>query len=70
METCQVIIILHGNGIDIFTLFYYNILMKTKPRILHKCLRCGYEWLSRKEHPKVCARCRNPYWDKPRGNNK
>lgn len=23
-----------------------------------KCLKCSYEWDNRKEHPKVCPRCK------------
>ena len=41
---------------------------KTKgPKIYKvKCTRCGYEWIPRTLKPKVCAKCRSPYWDKPR----
>jgi len=39
--------------------------VKTERHLL-TCLRCGHIWLSNKEKPKVCARCRNPYWDIPR----
>lgn len=33
-----------------------------------KCERCGHEWIPRdkKESPRVCPRCKSPYWDKPR----
>jgi rubrerythrin len=32
-----------------------------------RCLRCGYTWLPRgKKLPKVCPKCKNPYWKKPR----
>jgi len=33
---------------------------------VHKCLRCGHEWPSKQEHPITCAKCRSPYWDKPK----
>jgi len=35
----------------------------------HKCLRCGYVWVSRKEHPLHCAnpKCHSPYWNIERG---
>jgi len=26
------------------------------------CLRCGYEWYSIKENPKVCPRCKRYDW--------
>ena len=31
------------------------------------CLRCGYEWQSKVEHPKRCPgpKCKSQYWDKP-----
>jgi predicted Zn-ribbon and HTH transcriptional regulator len=30
------------------------------------CLRCGYTWNIRTEHPRRCPHCKSPYWDKPR----
>ena len=40
------------------------------------CDRCGYRWASRngtglrdKTDPSVCAKCKSPYWNKPRKNN-
>lgn len=33
----------------------------------YTCTRCGYEWQGRTEaDPMVCAKCKSPYWDKPR----
>ncbi len=39
------------------------------------CDRCGYRWASRngtglrdKTDPRVCAKCKSPYWNKPRKN--
>lgn len=37
-----------------------------KKKSARECLRCGYKWTSRKKIVKVCARCRNPYWNIPR----
>jgi len=34
------------------------------PRV--KCLRCGYEWVPRVENPVTCAKCKNPFWNKPK----
>ena len=34
-----------------------------------QCERCGHEWPTRLEHPVRCARCRSPYWNKPKGGN-
>jgi len=32
-----------------------------------KCFRCEHTWLPREdEHPKVCPKCKSPYWDTPR----
>lgn len=32
-----------------------------------KCLRCGHEWFSKGgKPPRRCAKCKTPYWDKPR----
>lgn len=33
---------------------------------LATCNRCGYEWEIRVNNPRTCARCRSPYWNKPR----
>ena len=33
---------------------------------IHKCLRCEYEWPSRKEKPLRCAKCKTPYWNIPK----
>ena len=31
------------------------------------CLRCGHKWYKRNpEIPKVCPKCKTPYWDRPR----
>ena len=31
-----------------------------------KCLRCGYEWQTKKRNPVQCAKCHSVLWDKPR----
>jgi hyperosmotically inducible periplasmic protein len=33
-----------------------------------RCERCGHEWVPRRgaKPPKVCPRCKSPYWDTPR----
>ncbi len=35
-----------------------------------KCDRCGHEWVPRKEdeEPRVCPKCKSPYWNVPRKN--
>jgi len=39
---------------------------------LKKCLRCGHIWLPRETTKiiKTCPKCRSPYWDTPRQENK
>jgi predicted Zn-ribbon and HTH transcriptional regulator len=34
----------------------------------YRCERCEHEWVPRdKDHePKVCPRCKSPYWNTPR----
>ena len=36
----------------------------------YKCERCGYEWIPRKKnkYPRVCPKCKSPYWDRPKIN--
>lgn len=32
-----------------------------------RCHRCEHEWLPREDRrPRVCPRCKSPYWDTPR----
>jgi DNA-directed RNA polymerase subunit RPC12/RpoP len=38
---------------------------------VYVCLRCGHSWVSRpalswRGRPARCAKCRSPYWDRPR----
>ena len=40
---------------------------KKVPLMGYRCERCSHEWLPRKEkEPKVCPKCKSPYWDRPR----
>jgi len=37
----------------------------------YRCHRCGHEWVPRESSdpgrdPKVCPKCKSPYWDRPR----
>jgi len=35
----------------------------------YRCNRCGHEWKPRQStegEPKVCPKCKSPYWNKPR----
>lgn len=34
----------------------------------NKCFRCSHEWISsdKSQIPKVCPKCKSPYWDRPR----
>ena len=37
----------------------------------NRCYRCEYTWESKsKKLPKVCPRCKSPYWDRPRRKRK
>ena len=33
-----------------------------------RCERCDHEWIPRNgnRQPKVCPKCKSPYWDRPR----
>jgi predicted Zn-ribbon and HTH transcriptional regulator len=33
-----------------------------------RCERCGHEWVPKdiKQEPRVCPKCKSPYWNKPR----
>lgn len=34
----------------------------------YRCERCGHEWVPREgtEEPRVCPKCKSPYWDSPK----
>lgn len=33
----------------------------------YRCERCQHEWVPRAEvEPKVCPKCKSPYWNTPR----
>jgi len=43
--------------------------MSKVPVLGYHCQRCGHEWLSRKNskgEPRVCPKCKSPYWNRPR----
>lgn len=46
----------------------YNMPMKATKATICTCSRCGHEWITRLngKAPIRCAKCRSPYWDKPR----
>jgi len=33
----------------------------------YSCIRCHHEWPSKQERPRVCPKCKSPWWDTPRG---
>jgi len=30
----------------------------------YRCKRCGHEWIPRMASPRVCPKCKSPYWEK------
>lgn len=33
----------------------------------HNCKRCNHTWIPRSDNkPRVCSKCKSPYWDKER----
>jgi hypothetical protein len=38
----------------------------------YRCERCAHEWLPRQkdEEPRVCPKCKSPYWNRPRKDEK
>ena len=36
----------------------------------YRCHRCEHEWVpkNKTEKPRVCPKCKNVYWDRPRKN--
>jgi DNA-directed RNA polymerase subunit RPC12/RpoP len=50
----------------------YIVRMMPKVELMgYRCERCSHEWLPRDRsddapEPRVCPKCKSPYWDKPR----
>lgn len=45
----------------------YNTIMAKIVIHGYRCERCGHQWVPREEgSPKVCPKCKSPYWDRPR----
>jgi predicted Zn-ribbon and HTH transcriptional regulator len=38
----------------------------------YRCYRCEHEWVPRNKDqaPRVCPKCKSPYWDRPRQSKK
>ena len=33
----------------------------------NKCYRCNHRWVQReKDKPRICPKCKSPYWDRPK----
>ncbi len=43
---------------------------QTRKVTVYICERCEHEWIPRdadpKSEPRVCPKCKSPYWNKPR----
>ena len=50
------------------SILVYTLYMKIKTKKV-QCLKCGYEWIPRKEEIRLCAnpKCRTAWFDKERG---
>lgn len=40
------------------------------PRSMALCVRCGFQWFTRVEHPVKCPNCKSKKWDIPRSEDK
>ena len=54
--------------LDVYSYCTYTQPLPKVQLLGYRYERCGHEWLPRdKEHnPKVCPKCKAPYWDRPR----
>ena len=57
-------------GIVIYFKILKGDVMKMNSIKRLKCLHCGAEWIPRKAITTVCAKCKSPYFDKPRKEKK
>lgn len=37
---------------------------------IFKCFRCRHEWASKMDNPRVCPKCKSPYWDREKKEEK
>lgn len=48
----------------------WNLCRSILEHVRLRCLRCGHTWPSKDpmapDLPKVCPKCKSPYWNKPR----
>lgn len=35
-----------------------------------ECKKCGYRWIPRKEEIRLCPKCKSPWFDMPKSNNR
>jgi rRNA maturation endonuclease Nob1 len=52
-------------------MFFLVIYVMSMPKVRiwgYRCERCLHEWVPRDkgQDPKVCPKCKSPYWDTPR----
>jgi predicted nucleic acid-binding Zn-ribbon protein len=53
-------------------MMYYESYMPKIKTDAYQCGRCGHVWMPRKieKEPKVCPKCKSPYWNEPRIENR
>ena len=62
----------YGKNISAFSTLWKNIFHSVdsggaSAPTHNTCTRCGHKWYPRTpERPRVCPKCKSPYWDKPR----
>lgn len=44
--------------------------MEKVTRYRHKCRRCSKTFVSASKNPLRCGKCKSPYWDRDKKNNK
>lgn len=60
-----------GKRLDIIPQWCHTNGMPRVRVLGYRCERCGHQWVPRNvaKEPKVCPRCKSPYWDTPRQKN-
>ena len=51
----------------LYTYWYITHVMAIIRISGYRCERCEHQWAPRnREEPRVCPKCKSPYWNKPR----
>jgi hypothetical protein len=65
---CKVYSVSRNIPLDLIYYWYHTAGMAKVNISGYRCERCEHEWIPRdkSQEPRVCPKCKSPYWNKPR----